>query len=85
MLLLGVSILIIGIMLGTYSFATYQETKNLEQKSILKLLMIIMNLHQKKNITNIFLLLIFLTKKLDKNKDIPIKKFLLHIFRLCST
>ena len=32
MLLLGVSILIIGIMLGTYSFATYQETKNLEQK-----------------------------------------------------
>ena len=33
MLVLGVSILIIGLLLGTYSFATYKETKTLGQKN----------------------------------------------------
>ena len=73
MLLLGVSILIIGIMLGTYSFATYQETKNLEQKIDFEIIDDNNELTSEEKYYKYLSIADFLNQKLDKNKDIPIK------------
>ena len=73
MLVLGVSILIIGLLLGTYSFATYKETKTLGQKIDLELIDDNNELTSEEKYYKYLSIADFLNQKLNKNKDILIK------------
>lgn len=73
MLILGASILIIGLMLGTYSFATYKETKTLEQKIDFELIDDNNELSSEEKYYKYLSIADFLNQKLNKNKDILIK------------
>lgn len=73
MLVLGVSILIIGLLLGTYSFATYKETKTLGQKIDFELIDDNNELTSEEKYYKYLSIADFLNQKLNKNKDILIK------------
>ncbi len=73
LLILGISILIIGILLGTYSFATYKETKNLGQKIDFELIDDNNELTPEDKYYKYLSIADFLNQKLNKNKDILMK------------
>lgn len=73
MLVLGISILITGLLLGTYSFATYKESKTLEQKIDFELIDDNNELTSEEKYYKYLSIADFLNQKLNKNKDILIK------------
>lgn len=73
LLMLGISILITGILLGTYSFATYNEVKDLEKKIDLELIDDNNELTVDEKYYKYLSIADFLNQKLNKNKDILMK------------
>lgn len=72
-LMLGIGILIIGLILGVYSVTTFVEVKNLSEKVDLELIDSNTKLTSSDKFYEYFSISEFLTKKLNQNKNIPIK------------
>ena len=72
-LMLGIGILIIGLILGVYSISTYVEVKNLSEKVDLELIDANTKLTPSDKYYEYFSIAEFLNKKLNQNKNIPIK------------
>lgn len=73
MIMLGTGILIIGMILAYYSVSTYVEIKNLGEKIDFEMIDNNIKLSTNEKYYKYADIADFLTKKLNKNKDIPIK------------
>ena len=73
MLMLGIGILIIGLILGVYSITTYVEVKNLSEKVDFDMIENNTKLTNNDKFYEYLTISEFLNKKLNQNKNIPIK------------